>query len=190
MFRGLKEEPIPVHFIPIATMAYTAARTIFQMMLHNDALRDNLLGVPHYFHVMMAFAGHFMLDVCAKYSDQLAISIHEDLNIMKATLAHCKRIPGQLPLHPLSRMTAGLVRKLTEYATIVGIGPMLDESPFQPLDIQDSNGTTMDQMPTTLLPDLLGPYSMQSEVDGFNSLLFPENGIFGLQESSEWAYLA
>jgi hypothetical protein len=171
-------------------MAYTAARTIFQMMLHNEALRDNLLGIPHYFHVMMSFAGHFMLDVCAKHSDQLAISISEDLNIMNATLAHCKSIPGQLRLHPLSRMTAGLMRKLAEYTTSLGMAPLLDGSSFQQLDNQGQTTTTIQQMPTTPLPDLLGPYSMPNDLDVFNNLFFPDNDPFGSQDAAEWAYLA
>ena len=76
-----------------------------------------------------------MLDVCMKHQDQLAISVHDDLELMKAALAHARRL-ATLPQHPLSRMTAGLLRKLDDCTTAMGYASFLDGSPFQQFDFR------------------------------------------------------
>lgn len=129
VFRKLENDPIPVHFILSATSAYQAATTIFTMILENDVLRNNLVGVPHYFHIMISFAGRFLLEVCMKRKEQLSINVEEDLRRMGAVLALFVRMQT-MPSHPLSRVAIGLMRQLAACTASLGVDNVLIGSPF------------------------------------------------------------
>ena len=66
VFRGLEASPIPPYFVSVATDARDAALNIFALILDNEAFRNNIVGMPHYFHIMISFAGHFLLEICMK----------------------------------------------------------------------------------------------------------------------------
>lgn len=53
VFKGLNGGPIPSHFINAASMAHEAVVAIFEMILHEENLQRSLLGMPHYFHIMI-----------------------------------------------------------------------------------------------------------------------------------------
>ena len=118
VFRGLSSSsPIPQHFLSAANMACSAARSVFSMILHNVSLRASLVGRPHYVFIMTSFAGHFLLEVCDKYSDQISspgIDVSETIQLIQDVLAvlHDARVVAQ---HPLRRMILGLRRKLAIY---------------------------------------------------------------------------
>lgn len=110
VFRGLGSDPIPLHFLPAAKMASQAARSIFEMILSNASLRESLVGRPHYVFIMISFAGHFLLEVCQKFSEQLAVDAEETFNFMDEVLTVLSHIEV-IPQHPISRMASGLRRK-------------------------------------------------------------------------------
>lgn len=124
VFRGLKGDPIPMHFMSAASMARDAAVTIFEMLLSDTSLQDSMVGVPHYFHIMIAFAGHFLLEVCEKYAEQLSIDLDAMLQLMGKVLSIFTQLPA-IPQHPICRMSAGLGRKVLDCATNMGRGECL-----------------------------------------------------------------
>ena len=120
VFKGLHTDPVPTVFVPLAIMAHDAAITIFEMIHQDPQLQESLIGTPHYFHIMIAFAGHFLLEVCNKYQEQLSISLESDLGLMGNVLEifekmHC------IPQHPIRRMTARLSQKLFRCAASLNV---------------------------------------------------------------------
>lgn len=113
VFKGLHGEPVPPHFITAASMAHEAAVAIFEMILHEENLRHSLVGMPHYFHIMIAFAGHFLLEVTKNYHTQLSISAAQDSELIRKVLELFQDTPS-VQQHPICRMTPGLTRKLHE----------------------------------------------------------------------------
>ncbi|PSR75968.1 hypothetical protein BD289DRAFT_338028, partial [Coniella lustricola] len=130
---------IPVHFLPAAQAARQAALTIFSIIVDNAAFRNNITGMPHYFHVMITFAGHCLLDMITKYRDQLGIGestpmtpaggrggVEDDLNRVTAALALFARSPAATaPQHPIARALVGLTRKLNECTASLGVDSVL-----------------------------------------------------------------
>lgn len=133
VFQGLDKDPIPLHFLPAAMASREAAHNIFALLLENAAFRDNIVGMPHYFHIMISFAGHFLLEVVMKYREQLGITAQDDLGRVAAMLALYARTTV-VPQHPIARVPVGMTRKLKECATSLGMGSMLAGSPFQNTD--------------------------------------------------------
>ncbi|KAJ5994915.1 hypothetical protein N7481_001892 [Penicillium waksmanii] len=113
VFKGLNGEVIPSHFVTAAGMAHGAAVAIFEMILHEHNLQHSLVGMPHYFHIMIAFAGHFLLEVTRNYHVQLSISPDQDFELIRRVLELFEATPS-IQQHPICRMTPGLTRKLRE----------------------------------------------------------------------------
>ncbi|KAI9927834.1 hypothetical protein ASPWEDRAFT_69797 [Aspergillus wentii DTO 134E9] len=115
IFKGLQGEAIPPPFMTAASMAHDAAIAIFEMILQDEQLQQNLVGMPHYFHIMIAFAGHFLLEVTKTYAVQLSITADENLSLIQRVLTLFQNTPC-VPQHPICRMTPGLNRKLFDCA--------------------------------------------------------------------------
>ncbi|KAJ5535782.1 hypothetical protein N7513_008968 [Penicillium frequentans] len=113
VFKGLNGEAIPPHFLTAASMAHEAAVAIFEMILHEENIQHSLVGMPHYFHIMIAFAGHFLLEVTKNYHTQLSIAPSQDFDLIRKVLGLFQAIPS-VQQHPICRMTPGLTRKLHE----------------------------------------------------------------------------
>lgn len=113
VFKGLNGERIPPHFLNAANMAHDAAVAIFEMILHQDQLQRSLVGMPHYFHIMIAFAGYFLLEVTKNYHAQLSIDPNQDFELIGKVLGLFQQTPS-VQQHPICRMTPGLTRKLHE----------------------------------------------------------------------------
>ncbi|RMY62840.1 hypothetical protein D0865_00235 [Hortaea werneckii] len=136
VLRGLqKTDPIPLHFQQAALTAREAAGTIFSMILENDALRANIVGMPHYFHIMISFAGHFSLEVCMKFSEQLGVNVHDEFTRISSVLAFFAHT-DVVAQHPLARVTTGLMRKLSDCSAALGVDGVLTGSPFSRLEGQ------------------------------------------------------
>ncbi|KAL5338188.1 hypothetical protein BJX70DRAFT_408861 [Aspergillus crustosus] len=120
VFKGLHGRPIPPHFVTAATMAHDAAVAIFEMILGESELQEGLVGMPHYFHVMIAFAGHLLLEICQNYYEQLSINLQEDFQLINNALNLFRNTPC-IPQHPIWRMTPGLNRKLHDCAASIGV---------------------------------------------------------------------
>ncbi|KAI7479915.1 cytochrome b2 [Hortaea werneckii] len=136
VLRGLqKTDPIPLHFQQAALTACEAAGTIFSMILENDALRANIVGMPHYFHIMISFAGHFSLEVCMKFSEQLGVNVHDEFTRISSVLAFFAQT-NVVAQHPLARVTTGLMRKLSDCSAALGVEGVFAGSPFSRLEGQ------------------------------------------------------
>lgn len=122
VFKKPQGQPIPAHFLSAATMAHDAAVSIFDMILRQRPIQASLVGVPHYFHIMIAFAGHFLLEVCKNHHEQLCITLADDFALIGRTLTLFQNTPC-IAQHPLCRMTPGLSRKLYDCAASFGMAP-------------------------------------------------------------------
>ncbi|KAL4899907.1 hypothetical protein BDW74DRAFT_188792 [Aspergillus multicolor] len=119
VFKGLHGRPIPPHFLTAGVMAHDAAAAIFEMILSERELQEGLVGMPHYFHVMIAFAGHLLLEICQNYYQQLGIKVQEDFQLIDGAL-NLFRSTQCIPQHPIWRMTPGLNRKLHDCTSSIG----------------------------------------------------------------------
>jgi hypothetical protein len=117
VFRGLNHGPIPPYFLPAALMAHNAANSIFELVLEESVLKDSMVGIPFYFHIMMSFAGQFMLS-CSPYSGQLYLEVRTDLALMSKSIAMFKSI-ACISSHPLRKMIAALDRRLDECKAVL-----------------------------------------------------------------------
>lgn len=136
VFKGLCGRPVPPHFLSAATMAHDTAVSIFEMILSEPELQEGLVGMPHYFHVMIAFAGHLLLEICQNYYEQLAIKIQDDFQVINSAL-NLFRNTQCIPQHPIWRMTPGLNRKLHGCAASIGV-PVPSTVPVGGLSAQDA----------------------------------------------------
>ncbi|KXJ94914.1 hypothetical protein Micbo1qcDRAFT_221405 [Microdochium bolleyi] len=144
IFRGLAPgQPIAAHFLPQALAARSAALAVFAVVLEDEAFGANIVGMPVYFHVMISFAGHFLLsEVVMKHREQLGIvaaegplgQVDQDLGRVAAVLTLLARSARAVPRqHPIARAVAGLTRRLEECTAALGTGSILVDSPFQSL---------------------------------------------------------
>lgn len=155
VFKGLKGEAIPGPFMAAASMAHDAAISIFEMILYEETLQANLVGMPHYFHIMLAFAGHFLLEVTKGYAGQLGIVPEDNFTLIRKVLTMFQGTRC-VAMHPICRMTPGLDRKLCDCAASLS-----SSSSAEPPSVEVSGLTR-------------GP------VDGMaEGLAWPGNGLFG-----------
>lgn len=158
VFKGLQGEAIPGPFMAAASMAHDAAISIFEMILYEETLQANLVGMPHYFHIMLAFAGHFLLEVTKGYAEQLGI-VPEDNFILIRKVLTMFRGTRCVAMHPICRMTPGLDRKLGDCAA--GVLAEFEESQEPAVAVGLTGG----------IVDGTGP-----TMEGFS---WPGNGLFG-----------
>ncbi|KAI7570667.1 cytochrome b2 [Hortaea werneckii] len=168
VLRGLqKTDPIPLHFQQAALTAHEAAGTIFSMIVENDALRANIVGMPHYFHIMISFAGHFSLEVCMKFSEQLGVNVHDEFTRISSVLAFFAHT-DVVTQHPLARVTTGLMRKLSDCSAALGVDGVLTGSPFSRLEGQYAAArdfglaSTSEAQQPGLLPGTTTPFDWQA----------------------------
>jgi len=181
VFRGLGDNPVPLHFLPAARTAYEAAMAIFSMILDVGILRSNLVGVPHYFHVMISFAGHLLLEVCVKYREELAMSVEEDLRRISAVIGYFVQMPT-LPQHPLTKVTTGLMRRLSQCASSLGIGSVMTGTPFAALEEPYAMALDFDKTLPILPADSGNTFDGQFLSLGADELSFPDFGNFAFQD--------
>ncbi|KAL4805138.1 hypothetical protein BDV18DRAFT_161535 [Aspergillus unguis] len=178
VFKGLHGRPIPPHFLSAATMAHDAAVGIFEMLLSEPELQEGLVGMPHYFHVMIAFAGHLLLQICQNYYEQLAIKVSEDFALINTALDLFRRIKC-LPQHPIWRMTPGLHRKLADCAAAVGVTVPVPASGIG-MNIQP---LVSGQQGMFYPPGIPGdPGQGQSQSQSLDELLFTDFGEFSFPD--------
>jgi hypothetical protein len=113
VFKGLKGDVVPSYFLPSAFIARDAAVEIFDMILRDQELQQSLVGMPHYFHIMIAFAGHFLLEISTSYHEQLSIEVKQIFDLIGNVLSLFQQL-ACIPQHPIARMTGGLARKLRD----------------------------------------------------------------------------
>ncbi|OGM50598.1 hypothetical protein ABOM_000814 [Aspergillus bombycis] len=128
VFKGLHGNAIPMHFVSAANMAHDAAVGIYEMILNDSQLKNSLVGMPHYFHIMIAFAGHLLLEICHNHHEQLSINVQDEFHLISAVL-DLLRNQSCIPQHPIRRMAPGLSRKLAGCAASLGINSLSDNHP-------------------------------------------------------------
>ncbi|KAL5049339.1 hypothetical protein BDW71DRAFT_217481 [Aspergillus fruticulosus] len=176
VFKGLHGRPIPPQFLTAATMAHDTAAAIFEMILGEPELQEGLVGMPHYFHVMIAFAGHLLLEICQNYYEQLRIKVQDDFQLINGALK-LFRNTRCIPHHPLWRMTPGLNRKLHDCAASIGapIPVPYTTVPFGTgeTSIQPAQQETVyyPPVPTTAPPSQALEELLFTDFEGFN---FPD----------------
>lgn len=181
VFRELKDGPIPMHFVQPAITAYQAATTIFTMILENDVFRRNLVGVPHYFHIMISFAGRFLLEVCMERREQLGIQANEDLRRMSDVLGLFVRMQT-MPSHPLTRVTTGLMRQLAACATSLGMDNVMTGSPFGAVEGPYANMQGFQTKAMDVPNDLNMPFDFQANQLTTDSLAWSDFGNFSFED--------
>ncbi|KAL3959498.1 hypothetical protein ACCO45_004615 [Purpureocillium lilacinum] len=164
VFRGLHSGLIPEIFLPAAAMAQEASLAIFTMILTEDVLRRTLVKVPSYVHIMISFAGHFLLELCLKHREQLGINVEECYRCISRTVSLLRDTP-MTRHHPLSRVTDGLAKRLVDFAAAYG-KEVLTESPESRLvSRQSSNELPFSAPPFVGAPGPTGPvFDLESAV--------------------------
>lgn len=182
VFKGLNGEAIPPHFLTAASMAHEAAVAIFEMILHEQHLQQSLVAMPHYFHIMIAFAGHFLLEVTKNYHTQLSIAPSQDFELIRKVLELFQDIPS-VQQHPICRMTPGLTRKLRECVGLLqGNGGEMGSSLMSADPLQYQVHAVQGQMQPSESFGLAGD-SLVSPVDDFLLADFGEFSFPGMMSS-------
>ena len=190
VFKGLKGDPIPAFFLSSASIARDAAIEIFDMILRDQELQHSLVGMPHYFHIMIAFAGQFLLEICNKYHQQLSIDLKHSFDLIGEVLSLFHNLTC-IPQHPISRMTGGLARKLSDSTAMAGGSEDMGNSYNLPPEIAVANTTRTLAFPTTSLstnqtsqPDMFDPQFSHVQADPNNEFMFSEFETFSFPEMS------
>lgn len=126
-------------------MAHEAATAIFEKFLIESERQQDLVGMPHYFHIMIAFAGHFLLEIWRKYHRQLSFKLEGKFTLMNTVVLTLFRNTPCIPQHPVSRMTGGLTRKMLDCAASLGMQNVINKDPGLPVPcssgMSQSSGT-------------------------------------------------
>ncbi|KAK7203951.1 hypothetical protein BZA70DRAFT_282487 [Myxozyma melibiosi] len=71
----------------LAVTAISTAFGILEALLESTELKAGLVGVPHYFHTMYAFAAVFLLKVCTRYRQHIKVDRHKVFSITEKLIA-------------------------------------------------------------------------------------------------------
>lgn len=117
VFRGLKSgdliEHIPSYFKDAASTAVSHATTILELLLGDADIRRSIIGVPHYFHTMVAFACVVLLKVADRYRDDLGIDVATTHSLIQRVFDFFRHVNcGQYHLVPW--MADGLAKMLAQ----------------------------------------------------------------------------
>lgn len=95
----------------IADCAVATAFAILQLLLESEELKVGLVGGPHYFHTMFAFAAVFLLKVSTRYTQHVNV----DIELVLRTITQVADVFGSYPCarqHLVHRITRGLKEML------------------------------------------------------------------------------
>ncbi|KAK8196783.1 hypothetical protein M8818_006950 [Zalaria obscura] len=111
-FRGLNlghsgPAPMPTGLRDIAHVAISTANSILDLLIESEPMRACLVGVPHYFHTMFAFAVVFLLKVATRYREFLDIDVVAALETSKRVLQVFQQRPAARQ-HLVHRISKGL----------------------------------------------------------------------------------
>ncbi|KAK7206010.1 hypothetical protein BZA70DRAFT_150599 [Myxozyma melibiosi] len=95
----------------IAAAAITTAFDTLHLLLESDELQSSLVGMPHYFHTMFAFAAVFLLKVATRYSLHVKVDIPAVLDISTRVVRVFRKAPCARQ-HLVSRIARGLSEML------------------------------------------------------------------------------
>lgn len=94
VFRGLSSDaaidPIPTAFKQVAMTAVESAKSIIDLLIRSDDLQIAFVGIPHYYHTMIAFACSFLLKITTKYQNHIGIELITVSDIIGRVVDLCK----------------------------------------------------------------------------------------------------
>ena len=97
VFRGLSSDttvdPIPETFHEIALMAVQSAKSIVDLTIGDSDLKMAFVGVPHYFHTMIAYACSFLLKTALTYREYINIDVGGTFQMIEKVIKLCKETP-------------------------------------------------------------------------------------------------
>lgn len=94
VFRGLSSDvaidPVPAEFLDTAYMAIESAKSIIRLVVGDSDLQIAFVGVPHYFHTMIAYACSFLIKTATKYRKHIEIDVKIVFQMIGDVVALCK----------------------------------------------------------------------------------------------------
>ncbi|KAK9254592.1 hypothetical protein V1507DRAFT_455150 [Lipomyces tetrasporus] len=112
-FRGLPTTSdvvtgtLPPELQDVAECAITTAFSVLDLVLESEEIKAALVGMPHYFHTMFAFAAVFLLKVATRYTQYVQVDIERVFSTIRQVL----QVFGQCPCarqHLVHRIASGL----------------------------------------------------------------------------------
>lgn len=73
-------------------MAVESAKSIVDLIIQDSDLKLALVGIPHYFHTMIAFACSFLLKTATMYREHIKIDVNPIFEMIGQVVALCKSI--------------------------------------------------------------------------------------------------
>ncbi|PGH23194.1 hypothetical protein AJ80_02724 [Polytolypa hystricis UAMH7299] len=117
-FRGLNSGSSSVSLHPeledIAASGITTAISILELLIESDELRACLVGIPHYFHTMFAFAAVFLLKAATRYRQHVNIDLGVVFSISRRVLEVFSHCPCARQ-HLVHRIARGLKEMIEKY---------------------------------------------------------------------------
>ncbi|KAK9453593.1 hypothetical protein V1511DRAFT_503978 [Dipodascopsis uninucleata] len=101
----------------IADCAIATAFAILRSLLNSDELKSSLVGVPHYFHTMYAFAAVFLLKIATRYRQHVDV----DRDLVFQTINEVVEVFASSPCarqHLVNRITRGL-KEMLRHCTVM-----------------------------------------------------------------------
>ncbi|KFY96247.1 hypothetical protein V498_02786 [Pseudogymnoascus sp. VKM F-4517 (FW-2822)] len=116
VFRGLTSDaihdPMAEDFKDIALMAVSSAKSVVNLITQDPDLSPAFVGLPHYFHTMIAFACSFLLKITTKYRGHIDTEAQPIFDMITQVVGLC-RTTVSTPHHLLHWMGEGLQSLLT-----------------------------------------------------------------------------
>lgn len=171
-------EPIPQEFRDTAQMAVESAMFVIDLTIRDSDITAALVGLPHYFHSMIAYACAFLIKTVTLYRDQVAIDMDHTRSMITKVIELCNaRDCGR---HHLVRWigrglqillseclgmprTSGLVHSTAHnahQASMDFLGAPADTSPTQ------YSGTSDDMMRAAREPNMIWDAAIQATFGG------------------------
>ncbi|KAH7141090.1 putative Zn(II)2Cys6 transcription factor [Dactylonectria macrodidyma] len=94
VFRGLKHDatvdPIPTEFHDTAQMAVQCAKSIVDLSIRDLDVKAAFVGLPHYFHSMIAYACAFLIKTITMYRGHIQVDVEQTRDIILQVIELCK----------------------------------------------------------------------------------------------------
>lgn len=97
----------------ISICAITTAISILQLLIDSEELRASLIGVPHYFHTMFAFAAVFLLKIATRFRQYVNVDVELVFSISKQVLEIFKQCSCARQ-HLVHRISQGLTKMIEQ----------------------------------------------------------------------------
>lgn len=97
VFRGLSSETsnafVPTDLKDLASVAVESAKSVIDLVTTDKDIADAFVGVPYYFHTMIAYACSFLLKTTRHYSESLDIDDDAVYDMLWRIIELCEHTP-------------------------------------------------------------------------------------------------